>query len=507
MAKITKQEPEPAEAASQAQGEDLVDIEGALALLKTTRPTFYRWLKTGKLKGMKVGRQWRFYKKDIERFLKGEEPRIESSADMVPFLNQLRAFEETRSGKAKEPYTEGNVVTALNVLLMTALGNQATDIHLTPMVQPGSPEGKAVTSIRIDGVLQRVAVTDLRLHKPLVERIKLMSHLELNERRLPQDGRIELIVGGRPYDLRISALPTVFGESITIRVMPPISYDFSLDRLEYAPSVRKRLEAFLARPWGLAVFTGPAGSGRTTSLYSALTHLAGPSRKIVSVENPVEVLLPHVLQTPIRPDLGLSFATLTRSVLRSAPNVVAIGHIPDAETLELAFEAALTGHLVFTTMHTDDAANALIRMVQLGTNPVLASDATKLVIAQRLIRKLCPACSVPGEPAAHERTHAEKVAHQGGLAWDILGGKFRAAKGCKECARTGYKGRTLIAEALEVTPEITGALRRKASAEELRSIAIGQGMVGFGAQGVRMAAEGLTTLDEVLRHVPPPPVK
>lgn len=494
---------EPGAPSSSPANIELIDMEAAIERLKTTRPTFYRWLKEGKLKGMKVGRQWRFYKRDIEAFLKGEEPQIESAADMTPFLNQLRAFEERLTGKAKPPYAEGNAVTALNVLLLVSIGHHASDIHVTPLIQPGSTEPQAVTSIRIDGVLQTAAATELRLLRPLVERIKMMSHLDLNERRLPQDGRVELQAGGKPYDLRVTILPTSLGEAATIRVLPQTGYDFSLDRMSYPKPVRDRIETFLARPWGLLAFTGPAGSGKTTTLYAGLTHLAGPACKVISIENPVEVALPHVVQLPVRPERGLTFAALVRSALRAAPNVISIAEIPDAETFDLAMEAALTGHLVLTTMHTEDAANALIRMVQVCSNAALASDATKLIVAQRLVRKLCPDCSVSFKPPAHELDRAETIARSGGINGDLPAKNFRSAKGCEKCSHSGYRGRILMAEALEISPEIAGALQRNASAEQLRSIAIEQGMIAFGADGVRLAAEGRTTLEEVLRHIPP----
>ncbi|MBI3832461.1 MAG: Flp pilus assembly complex ATPase component TadA [Planctomycetes bacterium] len=493
-----KAEPDAPSSAS-ANGE-LIDMEEAIERLKTTRPTFYRWLREGKLKGMKVGRQWRFYKRDIESFLKGEEPRIDESMDMTPFMEQVVRFEEIQTGKKSGSDFGTNVVAALNRMLLLAIASRASDIHLTPLIGRKSSEAAGVCSLRIDGAMHTVAEIEVRLLKPIIERIKIMSNMDLHERWAPQSNRIEIQVSGKTFDLRVATLATANGEAVTIRILPQESMRFDLEQMNYSQSVQERIERYLRRPWGMMIVTGPSGSGKTTVLYACLSRMAGPERKIISLESPVEVSLPWVTQIAVVAERGLYYPAMVRAALRSDPDVLMISQIREAETLELAFEAALLGHKVLTALHTEEAASALRRMLDMGSNAYVASEATSLIVGQRLVRRLCSKCSVSGKPSDQEVSQAEIVARTGGLGWDNLNKAFRVPKGCSYCGGVGYRGRMLIAEALEVTPEIATALRRNANVDELRTLAIGQGLTTLTADGVRQAAEGLTTLDEVLRH-------
>jgi type II secretory ATPase GspE/PulE/Tfp pilus assembly ATPase PilB-like protein len=304
-------------------------------------------------------------------------------------------------------------------------------------------------------------------------------------------------------DLRVSFLTAVLGPSVTVRVLDPDAFlPFSTERLGLRPAVEDRLVKAIEAPWGLVLVTGPAGCGKTTTLYSCLTRLATPERKLLTIEDPVEVMLEGVTQAGLRPREGFSFPVAVRSFLRSAPNVIMVGEVRDQETAELCLQASLTGHLVMSTLHTNDAVLTLTRLVDMGCDPFLVADSVKLVLAQRLVRLLCPACKRPGKPHGSRLALAADLAREGGLDWDALSRDFHELVGCAECNQTGFRGRAAIAEVLELTPELGVALRRGATADELRTIAVSQGMRTMAADGIERAAQGLTSLDEVLRVVP-----
>jgi type II secretory ATPase GspE/PulE/Tfp pilus assembly ATPase PilB-like protein len=303
--------------------------------------------------------------------------------------------------------------------------------------------------------------------------------------------------------MRVSILHAALGPSVTVRVLDPDAIQpFEIGRLGLAPRDQERLKRAVDAPWGLVLVTGPAGCGKTTTLYSCLSRLATPDRKLLTAEDPVEVLLPGVLQAPIRPQQGLTYAASLRAFLRSAPNVIMIGELRDGETARMALSASLTGHLVMSTLHTNDAALTLTRLVEMGCDPYLVADSTRLVLGQRLVRVLCPECRRPAEPSASRLALAADLARPGGLDWEAQPKTFHEPAGCPKCNQTGFRGRMAIAETLETTSEIGAALRRGAGDGELRTIAVGQGMTTMAADGVRRAAEGLTSLDEVLRVVP-----
>jgi general secretion pathway protein E len=474
----------------------------AIGLLKTSRPTFYRWLRTGKIKAMKVGRQWRFYREDIERFLKGQEPRIELRADPTPLVNTLAKRLEELGVKEAAAGEGDEVARAVSLMIRLGVAMQASDFHIEPYTREGAEGAVAVLRYRVDGVLHPAAEIDIRLLPAIDERFKTLAACDVREKVRPQDGRIlaRLADTGRLMDLRVCFVPSLLGPSLTARVLDPdVVRLLDLDRINYSPRDKERLLRWLHAPWGTILVTGPTGCGKTTVLYACLRHLASPERKLMSIEDPVEVLLPGVVQVPVRPQDGVTFATALRSFLRSATNVIHVGEIRDFETLQIVHQASLTGHLLLTTLHADEAARALKRMVEMGSNPFVVADSTKLIIAQRLIRKLCPDCCVEDQPAGSQLAQAAELARAGGLDWAALPKSFRAPRGCAACHQTGFRGRDVIAEALEVTPEIGAALRRGASIDELRTIAIGQGMTTMAADGVRRAAAGTTSLEEVLR--------
>ena len=506
----TKGAPRPA--AKQAKAEapaapgperELIDMGEAIKLLKTTRPTFYRWLRAGKIKGMKLGRQWRFYREDVERFLTGQEPRVDLPADMGPLIRTLRERVEKLGVRDASWDDLNEVQQAVRLMIVLGVLSRASDIHITPHIKDRSTTCVAVLRNRIDGVLHPVAEIDMRLAPAIVEEWKRMAACDVHDKDRPQDGRIMMTLPeckeGQPLDMRVCFLPTGLGPSVTVRLLEPAAV-LNLTRIDYAPHDLERIRRGLSHPWGIILATGPTGSGKTTTLYACLNELAKPEAKVMSVENPIECFLPWVTQVEVRDAAGLTFERAMRSVLRSDPDVILFGEIRSFEALCVNQQAALTGHLVLTTLHTDEAAGALRRMVDMGSDPFLIADSTKLIIAQRLIRRLCPHCSVEEKaPPADRLDAAAEAARRGGVNLHSIPHNFRKAVGCPKCGRTGYRGRTVAAETLEVTPEIGRALRNGAPVEELRAIAVGQGMTTMAADGARRAASGETSLDEVMR--------
>ena len=447
---------------------ELLDMNQAAERLKTSRATFYRWLRAGKIKGMKLGRLWRFRREDVERFLEGKEPRVDLPADLSPLIATLRRRVEELGARDVAPEDADDVTHAVSLMIRLAVALGASDLHLAPHMK--DPAGKAVgaLSYRVDGVLHPAAEVDIRLLPALVERWVRMAACDVREKVKPQDGRILVRLN-------------------------------DLGRLGFGARDCEKLLRALDAPWGAILVVGPTGCGKTTTLYACLSHLSGPDRKIMTAEEPIEFFLPWVIQMELRPRSGVTFPVAVRAFLRSAPNVILVGEIRERETLGLVHAAALTGHLVFSTLHADGAAKALTRMVEMGADPFAIADSTRLVVAQRLIRKLCTACSQPHEPPASRLARAAELCRAGGVDWDALPKTFRGPRGCARCGHTGFKGREVVAEALEVTPGIGEALRRGAAVDELCTIAVGQGMTTLAADGVRRAATGATSLDEALR--------
>lgn len=483
--------------AATGSASELVDMAEAIATLKTTRPTFYRWLRSGKLRGMKVGRQWRFYRSDVDRFLQGEEPRIDVAVDMTPLLTTLCQKLADLGKPCRTPMTERMDMQVVSLMIELACYMHATDLHVEPLTVSGG-ERVARVRCRVDGVLHTLVEFDGRLLRPIIERWKIMANADIHEIRLPQDGRAVATIQGKSLDMRICFVPVNLGEAVTVRFLDSSAVQLSLENFNFPARDKERLLQFLNSPWGLLVVSGPTGSGKTTVLYGCLKHCTRSELKVMSVEDPVEYILPGVAQIQLRQAEGLTYGVALRAVLRSDPDVIMIGELRDLESMEIAQKSALTGHLVVTVMHADEAAAALHRMVDMGSAPFLVADATKLVHSQRLVRKLCQACSRPHQPSPALLTRVSEMATAGGLNWDELPGNYRAPVGCPECRQTGFRGRAAIVETLAVTPAIRAAIYRQATVEEIRAVAVREGMTTFLADGIRHAANGLTTLEEVL---------
>ncbi|MCP4645609.1 MAG: Flp pilus assembly complex ATPase component, partial [bacterium] len=477
--------------------EDLLDMEQAIALLRTTRPTFYRWLRAGKVKGMKVGRQWRFYRADIDQFLKGEAPQVDLPADISPLVAALEKC--IREAGGTPPDEEGSKLRqTAHLTLATGLHLRASDLHLH-----AQEDRQAVVRCRVDGVLHVVAEFSRRLLPSLVGEFKGLTGANVNEKRVPQDGRAVVQLGDASLDLRSTFLPTALGESVTMRLIHREAVVLDIARIGYAERDAGLLRRVLDGESGLIVFAGTPGSGRTTALYASLTHLNDPTRKLGTVEDPVELLLPGVVQVQVAPDAGLTFHEGLKYLARSDVDVFACGDVRDAETMRVTAALGAAEFLSLAAVNRGgDAADVLAYILRLTPEPAKCRDAVRLVVSQRLVRTLCDACAKSGEPAPDALDQAEQAAVAGGVDWHALRKAFRVPVGCGECGNTGYRGRAIVAEVLNVTPEIVEALQREVSTDQVREIALSQGATTMAAHGVQLAAQGRTTLDEVNRVLP-----
>jgi general secretion pathway protein E len=381
---------------------------------------------------------------------------------------------------------EAPVVRLVNLLIDEAVAADASDIHIEPF------EDSLRVRYRIDGLLYDQEAPPRRLQAALTSRVKIMAEMNIAERRLPQDGRIRVTApGGRRVDIRVSTVPTIHGESIVMRLLDRSSVFLPFDRLGFAPATARAFEGLIHRPHGIVLVTGPTGSGKTTTLYAALDKINRPDLKIITVEDPVEYQLKGVNQIPVRPRIGLSFASGLRHIVRQDPDVIMVGEIRDLETAEIAIQAALTGHLVFSTLHTNDAPAAVTRLQDMGCEPYLVSSVLNGVLAQRLVRRICQACRAPDHPDP-----AELLAL--GVT-DATGVELFHGKGCDDCRGTGYRGRTGIYELFRITDETRGLIVGKIPAGEIRRHAVAQGMVTLREDAWAKACAGLTTVEEILR--------
>ncbi|MBI3628656.1 MAG: type II secretion system ATPase GspE, partial [Candidatus Rokubacteria bacterium] len=381
---------------------------------------------------------------------------------------------------------EAPVVRLVNLVIENALSSEASDIHIEPF------EDSLRVRYRIDGVLYDQESQPRRRQSAVTSRIKIMAEMNIAERRLPQDGRIRVMLPGRRVDIRVSTIPTVYGESIVMRLLDRSTIFLPLERLGFEPATQARLESLIKRPHGIVLVTGPTGSGKTTTLYAALDKINAPDKKIITVEDPVEYQLKGVNQIPVKPKIGLTFATGLRHIVRQDPDVIMIGEIRDLETAEIAIQASLTGHLVFSTLHTNDAPGAITRLQDMGCEPYLVSSVLEGVLAQRLVRRICAACRGP-----YEAEPGDLVA-LGLTPQDWREPLFRG-KGCGECRGTGYRGRTGIYEMFLINEDVRSLILRKAPTGEIRRYASEHGMVTLRGDGWAKARAGVTTVEEVLR--------
>jgi len=383
---------------------------------------------------------------------------------------------------------DNQVVRLLNLVLLQAIRDRASDIHLEPF------EDEFKMRCRVDGVLYELTPPPRHLALAIVSRVKVMSNLNIAERRLPQDGRINLVVNQQPVDLRVAVLPTMFGESVVMRVLDRSNVQLSLERVGLRPDDLTKLRALIARPNGIVIVTGPTGSGKTTTLYAALNELNTVDTKILTAEDPVEYDIDGMIQCQVNLDQELTFSKLLRSFLRQDPDIILVGEVRDLETAQLAIQASLTGHLVFTTLHTNDAPSSVLRLIDLGIESFLLTATVEGIVAQRLVRKICVACREEFTPTQ------EQFMELGLRPQDVQGKKFFRGRGCEKCNKSGYKGRMGIYEIMGFDDQIREMIMQEASTAVLRAEARRRGMRTLRECGLLSIYEGLTTIDEVVRE-------
>jgi type IV pilus assembly protein PilB len=411
---------------------------------------------------------------------------VGGDVEVMEELEEISAEMLTRQGE------EAPVIKLVNVILMSAISKGASDIHIEPY------EKEYRVRYRIDGILYNIMAPPLKMRDAITSRVKIMSKLDIAEKRLPQDGRIKIRFSDngqqKDIDFRVSCLPTLFGEKIVMRLLDKGKLMLDMTKLGFEPESLKKLETQIMKPWGMVLVTGPTGSGKTNTLYSSIAKVNTSETNIMTAEDPVEFNLLGVNQVQVRENIGLNFAAALRSFLRQDPNIILVGEIRDFETAEIAVKAALTGHLVLSTLHTNDAPSTINRLMNMGIEPFLVASSLNLVCAQRLVRRICVNCKVDEEvtPPA-----LEQIGFTPDQAKSV---KPKKGTGCEKCNKTGYKGRVGLYEVMEITDELRELILVGASALELRRKAIEEGMITLRGSGLRKVTEGVTTIEEVLRE-------
>ena len=433
--------------------------------------------------------------KAIEKSYSSETESVES---LVENLEQDSELAAAAAAAGREGATDLTSVEALaesapvrkllNMVLLLAIRDGASDIHFEPF------ETEFRIRLKADGVLQEMVPPPKHLAFAITTRIKVMANLDIAERRLPQDGRIELTVGGHPVDLRVSVLPTLFGESVVMRVLDRGVVSLDLEKVGMEATMLRKFREVIQRPNGIVLVTGPTGSGKTTTLYSALSELNEIEDKLITTEDPVEYDIDGIIQVPIDADIGNTFAACLRAILRQDPDRILVGEIRDVETAEIAIQASLTGHMVFSTLHTNDAPSTVTRLRDMGVPPFLITATVEAILAQRLVRRICANCREEVIPGSDVLADLELTSAA------IADKKFYRGKGCERCNRTGYKGRVGLYEFLIMTDELRDMVMRNASTEDLREAARRAGMVTLRDSGMESIYAGSTTAEEVIRE-------
>ncbi len=410
-------------------------------------------------------------------------------ADDVEVLDDI---EEISAESLERQGGEAPVIKLVNVVLMSAIQKGASDIHIEPY------EKEFRVRYRVDGILYNIMAPPMKMRDAITSRIKIMAKLDIAEKRLPQDGRIKIRFAdngnSKDIDFRVSCLPTLFGEKIVMRLLDKDKLMLDMTKLGFEQESLTKFEAAIQKPWGMVLVTGPTGSGKTNTLYSSIAKVNTPETNIMTAEDPVEFNLPGINQVQVRENIGLNFAAALRSFLRQDPNIILVGEIRDFETAEIAVKAALTGHLVLSTLHTNDAPSTINRLMNMGIEPFLVASSVNLICAQRLVRRICANCK------ADHPTPAQALVQAGFSAEDAKSVVPKKGSGCEKCNKTGYKGRVGLYEVMDITDELRELVLVGASGLELRRKAIEEGMLTLRMSGLRKVKDGLTTIEEVARE-------
>ncbi len=409
--------------------------------------------------------------------------KLETNAKIKDLIDEIR--KETTKNQIENAKESSSILKLIEIILKSSILARGSDIHIEPT------KTNCIVRTRIDGALTEMFIFDKDIYPPLSSRIKLLANLDIAEKRKPQDGRFSATILNKEFDFRVSTLPIVTGESIVMRILDKSKVMIKLEDLGMQKSTYERFYKAMHAPYGIILVTGPTGSGKSTTLYAALNAIKSIETKIITVEDPVEYQVNMIQQTQVNEKAGLTFAEALRSILRQDPDVIMIGEIRDQETLRIAIQAALTGHLVFSTLHTNDAISAVTRVIDMGIEPYLVSGALTAIEAQRLVRKLCPYCKTPTVLPDNMLKELEK---------DLPPNyQFYKAKGCEKCSQTGYMGREMISEVLSIDTTLSSMIARNASKEEMLKHAISQGFKTMFQDGVLRAAKGITTIEEIFR--------
>jgi len=424
----------------------------------------------------------------IERFF--DQLYGEGQSSMDDIIEEIEVDDDGKDSieKLRDLAAEAPIVRLVNMIINRAIESRASDIHIEPF------ENRLKVRYRIDGVLQESEAPPARSTAAVISRIKIMAKLNIAERRLPQDGRIQLRAQGKVIDLRVSTVPTLYGESLVLRILDKQELNLDFDTLGFDPDIKSLLQKILTLPHGIILVTGPTGSGKTTTLYAALQQLNTPDRKILTVEDPVEYQLEGINQIQVKPQIGLNFADALRSIVRQDPDVIMIGEMRDLETARIAVQSALTGHLVFSTLHTNDAGSSITRLLDMGVEDYLLTSTLNGILAQRLVRKLCTECREAYQPVRElvEELRLDQFSKGHGLT-------LYKASGCNNCAGTGYLGRSIISELLILSEPIRRLILTHADGTEIQHTAIENGMLNMKTDGLKKAVQGITTIEEVTR--------
>ena len=403
-------------------------------------------------------------------------------------LDEFEGLDESKENELTDAANETPIIRFVNLVLQQAVRAQASDIHFEPF------EEEFKIRYRVDGALYEMSPPPKSLALAVISRIKVIADLNIAEHRIPQDGRIKMTIEGRPVDLRVSTLPTQFGESVVLRVLDKSAVNLDLDNLGLPEPVKTGIRDAVRRPNGIFIVTGPTGSGKTTTLYSALREVNEIETKLLTAEDPVEYELEGIMQVPVNHQVGLDFARALRAFLRQDPDKIMVGEIRDIETARIAVQASLTGHVVLSTLHTNDAPGAITRLIDMGLEPFLLSASLEFVLAQRLVRKICPTCKQEFEPKKDVLAELDLKAEEIGER------KFYFGAGCEECSKSGYRGRTGLFEMIKVTDAFREMINSGAATLVLRQNAIEQGMRTLREDGIRSIFDGETTVEEVLKY-------